>query len=54
VGSDDEVKMVLEEVWDSDARRAIMIAAGKSRAIDFAPATAARAYAALYRDVVRG
>jgi glycosyltransferase involved in cell wall biosynthesis len=54
VDSDDQVKTVLEEVWDSDARRAIMIAAGQSRAIDFAPATAARAYAALYRDVVRG
>ena len=31
-----------------------MIAAGRSRAQDFAPATAARAYVALYREVVRG
>ena len=54
VDSDDEVLAVLDEVWRSESRRAIMIAAGRSRAIDFAPATAARAYAALYRDVVRG
>jgi len=31
-----------------------MIAAGRSRAEDFAPATAARAYLSLYHDVVRG
>jgi glycosyltransferase involved in cell wall biosynthesis len=54
VNSDDEVLGTLQEVWDSESRRAIMIAAGRSRAIDFAPATAARAYGALYRDVVRG
>jgi glycosyltransferase involved in cell wall biosynthesis len=54
VDNDDEVLGTLQEVWDSESRRAIMIAAGRSRAIDFAPATAARAYAALYRDVVRG
>lgn len=54
VDDDSQVKATLEEVWDSEARRAIMIAAGQSRAIDFAPATAARAYGALYRDVVRG
>ena len=54
VDSDDEAVGTLQEVWDSESRRAIMIAAGQSRAIDFAPATAARAYGALYRDVVRG
>jgi hypothetical protein len=54
VDSDDEVLATLEEVWDSEPVRAIMIAAGKSRAVDFAPVTAARAYGALYRDVVRG
>jgi glycosyltransferase involved in cell wall biosynthesis len=54
VNSDDEVLATLEEVWDSEPQRAIMIAAGRSRAVDFAPATAARAYGALYRDVVRG
>jgi glycosyltransferase involved in cell wall biosynthesis len=52
--SDDEVVATLQEVWQSDARRSIMIAAGRSRSSDFAPATAARAYEALYRDVVRG
>ncbi|MGA7834306.1 MAG: hypothetical protein WCA31_03780 [Acidimicrobiales bacterium] len=52
--SDDEVVPLLEEIWDSHARRAIMVAAGMSRAQDFAPATAARAYVALYREVVRG
>ena len=54
VDSDDEVISVLDDVWRSDPRRSIMIAAGQSRAIDYAPTTAARAYAALYRDVVRG
>ena len=54
VDSDDEVISVLDDVWASESRRSIMIAAGQSRAIDYAPATAARAYAALYRDVVRG
>jgi glycosyltransferase involved in cell wall biosynthesis len=54
VDSDDEVASVLNDVWHSEPRRSIMIAAGRSRAIDYAPATAARAYAALYRDVVRG
>jgi glycosyltransferase involved in cell wall biosynthesis len=54
VDSDDEVTSVLDDVWRSEPRRSIMIAAGQSRAIDYAPTTAARAYAALYRDVVRG
>jgi len=52
--SDDEVIPILNEIWESPTRRAIMTAAGRSRAEDFAPATAARAYAALYREVVRG
>jgi glycosyltransferase involved in cell wall biosynthesis len=52
--SDDDVLPLLEELWDSPTRRAITIAAGRSRAQDFAPATAARAYVALYREVVRG
>ncbi len=52
--NDEEVMPLLEEVWDSPTRRAIMVAAGRSRAQDFAPATAARAYVALYREVVRG
>jgi hypothetical protein len=51
---DDEVGPALLELWESPSRRAIMIAAGRSRAEDFAPATAARAYVALYCEVVRG
>ena len=53
-GSDDEVIATLDEVWSNQSRRAIMVAAGRARAVDFAPATAARAYVSLYRDVVRG
>lgn len=52
--SDDEVLALVEDLWDNPARRAITIAAGHSRAQDFAPSTAARAYVALYREVVRG
>jgi hypothetical protein len=52
--SDDEVLPLLNELWESPARRAITVAAGRSRAEDFAPATAARAYVALYQEVVRG
>ena len=54
VSSDAEVISMIDDVWSNSSRRAIMIAAGRARAIDFAPATAARAYVALYRDVVRG
>jgi glycosyltransferase involved in cell wall biosynthesis len=52
--NDEEVIPTLRELWDSASIRAIMIAAGRSRAEDFAPATAARAYVALYQEVVRG
>jgi glycosyltransferase involved in cell wall biosynthesis len=51
---DDDVVPLLEELWESPTRRAIMMASGRARAEDFSPATAARAYAALYREVVRG
>jgi hypothetical protein len=44
----------LDDVWSNEARRAIMVAAGVDRARDFSAATAARAYAALYGEVVRG
>jgi glycosyltransferase involved in cell wall biosynthesis len=54
VADDREVRDTLEEVWTSESRRSIMVAAGRSRAIDFAPDTAARAYLSLYREVVRG
>jgi glycosyltransferase involved in cell wall biosynthesis len=54
VSSDHEVLEALNDEWFSDARRAIMIAAGRARAVDYAPSTAARGYVNLYRDVVRG
>lgn len=54
VASDEELLHTLDEAWTSDQRRAILIAAGVSRAVDFSPANAARAYASLYGDVVRG
>jgi hypothetical protein len=52
--NDREVGETLEEVWTNGKRRSIMVAAGRSRAIDFAPDTAARAYLSLYHEVVRG
>ena len=52
--ADDKVVDTIADVWANESRRAIMEAAGRSRAVDYAPATAARAYIALYRDVVRG
>jgi glycosyltransferase involved in cell wall biosynthesis len=52
--SDHDVPALLEDLWDNSSRRAIAIAAGRSRAQDFAPATAACAYLNLYRAVVRG
>jgi glycosyltransferase involved in cell wall biosynthesis len=54
VSNDQEVLAALEQVWSNAARRSIMIAAGHARARDYEPATAARAYVNLYRDVVRG
>jgi len=54
VTNDREVNDTLEEVWTSGSRRSIMVAAGRSRAADFAPDTAARAYLSLYHEVVRG
>ena len=52
--NDQELLGAMNEAWTNEARRAIMIAAGRSRAIDFAPDTAARAYLSLYHEVVRG
>jgi glycosyltransferase involved in cell wall biosynthesis len=54
VHSDEEALGALDDLWDNQPLRAILVGAGRSRAIDFAPSTAARAYATLYRDVVRG
>ena len=52
--ADDAVLSTIADAWTNESRRAIMVAAGRSRAVDYAPATAARAYVSLYRDVVRG
>ena len=54
VDGDDELVGAVAEAWDSEARRAILVAAGLARARDFAPASAARSYLALYREVVEG
>ena len=54
VTDDRQYRDALEEVWTSELRRSIMVAAGRSRAVDFAPDTAARAYLSLYGEVVRG
>ena len=54
VRDDRDVRDTLEEMWTNESRRSIMVAAGRSRAVDFAPDTAARAYLSLYREVVRG
>lgn len=52
--SDAEVMPSLRALWENEGRRSIAVAAGRARAQDFAPVTAARAYVALYREVVRG
>ncbi|MHB2027729.1 MAG: glycosyltransferase [Acidimicrobiales bacterium] len=52
--SDADVIPFLEELWTNPSRRSIAVAAGKARAQDFSPATAAVSYVALYREVVRG
>lgn len=54
VADDREILEALDDAWRNEARRSIMIAAGHARAVDYASATAARAYVTLYRDVVRG
>jgi glycosyltransferase involved in cell wall biosynthesis len=54
VSDDQEILAVLDDVWSSEARRSIMVAAGHARAVDYESSTAARAYVNLYREVVRG
>lgn len=54
MSSYEEVPETLESLWCDESRRSIVVAAGLARAADFSPVTAARAYVALYRDVVRG
>lgn len=48
VGDDDNLADVLEDVWSNDARRAVMQAAGRDRARDFAAPVVARRYRGLY------
>ncbi len=50
----EDVVGALEEIMAREAHRAVLIAAGRDRALDFAPATAAQAYLDLYRGVVQG
>jgi len=52
--NDQDLVGALDEAWTNESRRAIMSAAGRSRAVDFSPDNAARAYLALYHEVVRG
>lgn len=51
---DHEWPATLAALLEHEPRRAVLRAAGVDRARDYAPATAARAYAALYGEVVRG
>lgn len=50
---DDEAMDTLEDLWDNEARRAILIAAGLARAADFSPWNVASAYANLYAEMAR-
>ena len=54
VERNEDVVGALEEIVTRESHRAVLIAAGRDRAVDFAPATAATAYLALYREVVQG
>ena len=54
VSGDGDLVAVLGSALDNDQIRAIMIASGRARAIDYSPDNAARAYGALYASVVRG
>ena len=44
---------VVYDVWQNDALRAVLQAAGRVRATDFSPDVAARQFLALYSDMVR-
>ena len=48
---DDEALEALEDLWSNEARRAILVAAGRARAADFSPWNVASAYATLYLEV---
>jgi glycosyltransferase involved in cell wall biosynthesis len=43
----------VEDLWECEPRRAVLIAAGRDRAADFSPDVAARAYVALYDALTR-
>ncbi len=40
----------MDDAWSNDARRAVLMAAGRSRALDFAPAVCAARFIELYED----
>jgi len=52
--SDGDVIALIEDLWFNEPRRSLARAAGRVRAGDFAPSSAATAYLNLYGDVVRG
>lgn len=54
LGDEDDPIGALSAIWDNEAQRAILVAAGHSRAQDFSPNTAAQAYLGVYHDVVKG
>jgi hypothetical protein len=43
---------MVDDVWENESKRAVMTAAGRDRAADFAPDQAARAFADLYHIVL--
>jgi glycosyltransferase involved in cell wall biosynthesis len=47
----ERMSAAIEELWEDEARRALLVAAGRARAGDFTPEVAARSYAALYATV---
>ena len=53
VSDEDDLEGILDDVWMSEARRAVMVAAGRARAGDFAAATVARRYVNLYQSVAQ-
>ena len=49
----DQFIVAVEDLWENDARRAVLTAAGRDRASDFSPEVAARQFLALYSHIVR-
>ena len=52
--SDAAVVEQVDALWNNEQHRALAVAAGRSRALDFSPSSVAGAYLDLYGDVVRG